>query len=815
MINQIFRMMSRVGLLLAVLGFSQNVPIQEPHLLPFPSLNTGLSYFSLIPTQNLELSSSSTGWTLKDTLSAFTSTMDIELLRYRWWDNFFAPSEFDAYSSLGYSIFNQFGSFNLPSTFPSSFELNRTVMTGFGMSAMIKELYLSHHITYSYNHRGSLHANLATGIAHLSLYKNSAGVRILESNSLGLHVGLGWKTTLLGRVGKRIRIGLDMGYSFRNFDLTEQDENLKLASGTSGSLSPIQSVSFNTPELQLNLEFGEVLFAAHTPFRDPYKLGLLNLSMGTGWISYQNGVTLQFDSTGTSPNIPFYAKISQNYDLQVIKYNWPFHLIRQANIDVFSGMGVRYWRTSYPVSLPSGWATKLSDGSREYSGLRLAPKIIDIYLDHEILYPLGPRLHAKIGAGTGYATMTLYENTNLERLINATGFTWKLSGGLGYTIKGDGSSKVDIGLGFAYYHQAFDIDLSNSNISAVYPGEIIPISKIDLSQPVISFTIGLIFGGNPNAADKAFKKFKENSYTKALEVQNDLLKLYPNHHNKQAVLLQKQMIEDSLITRYYRDVRIVLSQGELENAFALIKQGEKPPGKAGERAVIDMKNEISGQALLRAGDALKNLDYEQAEDLILLALRSNPASIFTAKALLSRSYIIRATVLYRSGVFGRSLYWLKQADGLTDRYKLITDDLRLKIGDGRLDDANEGILREDRKMVYESMKEAKALNPFLGKIVDEHLKDLEQAIKHVDNEELIPLKQMALENLLDDVQGLDPDNFTPQVGMKGSIISHYVGPPKRRFKEGEYELWVYPKPHGVDLWLYLRDGVIEKIEYQK
>lgn len=804
-----------LGLLLAVFAYTQDIPIQEPYLLPFPSINVGISRFSLVPTQNLLLSSNSTGWTIKDTLTAFVSTLDIELIRYRWWDTFFVPTEFDAYSSLGYSVLNQFGSFSLPSTFPSSFELNRTVMTGFGMSARITELYLDHHLTYSYSQRGSLHANLATGISHLSLYENGAGVRVLESTGLGLHFGLGWKTTLLGRVGKRIRFGLDLGYSFRNFDLTQQDENLKLADGTSGSVSPIQSISFNTPDLKVSLEFGEVLFAAHTPFRDPYKLGLLNLSVGGGWINYQNGVTLQFDSTETSLTMPTYAKISQNFDLQIIKYNWPFHFIRQANIDVFSGMGVRYWRTSKPANLPSGWATSLTDGSTEYSGLKLAPKVIDIYVDHEILYPLGPRLHARFGGGTGYASMTLYENVSLDRLIDATAFTWKLSGGLGFTIKGDGSSKVDIGLGLNYYHQTFDIDLSKSNLSAVNPDQIIPISRVDFSQPIVSFTIGLLFGGNTNVAHKAYEKFRENSYTKALELQNDLLKVFPDHHNKKALLVQKQMIEDSLITRYYRDVRIVLAKGELKNAYALIQRGEAPPGEALERAVRDMEYEISDQALIRAGNALRNLDYEQAEELILLALRSNPASIITAKALLSRSYIIRATILYHSGVYGRSLYWLKQADGLTDLYKLITDDLRLKIGDGRLDDANEGILKEDRKMAYESMKEAKALNPFLGNIVDEHIEDLERAIKRVDAEEIIPLKQMALDNLLDDVQGLDPKNFTPRVGMKGSIISRYVGPPERRFKEGEYELWVYPRPEGVELWLYLLDGIIEKIDYQK
>ncbi|NQV14402.1 hypothetical protein HQ531_03005 [bacterium] len=802
-------------LLFAVFGSAQEIPIQEPRLLPLPSISGGVSYFALIPTKNLQLDANPVGWTVADTMHIFSATFDAELVRYRWWDHFFAPSNFDAYSSLGYSIFNQLGSLKIPGNYPSSFQMNNVLMSGFSMNALIKEFYLEHHLVYQYSRRGTIHASLGTGLTHLSLYKNGAGIRLLESDGLGLHFGIGWKTTLMGRNGERIRIGLDLGYSLRSFDLTQQDENLKLSDGSSGFLSPLESISLNTPDLKLDIEFGEALYAAFTPYRDPFKLGLIKLSAGSGWINYQDGVTIQYDSTGRSISIPFLGKVSQNYDLQFFKYNWPFHFIRQANIDIFSGIGIRYWKTSKRIKLPDGWAHQLTDGSSEFSGLGFAPRFIDIYLDHEIIYPLGQRLHADFNAGTGFASMTLYENEILNHLIDATSITWKLGGGLGYTVQGDGSSKVLIGLNLDYYHQRFEIDMSKSNLSAVNPEEIIPITTLDLSQPTLSLSIGLIFGGHTNDAYKAHTAFREKHYTKALKIQRELLQSNPEHHNGQAILLQEQEIEDSLVNRYYRDVEKILFQGKLENALALINRGETPPGDAGVKAVRKMKVEIADRALARAADALKNLDYELAEEMIILALKSDPSSMEIAKVLLSRAYIIRATILYQSGVYGRSLYWLKQADGLSDRYKLVTADLRHKIGDGRIDDANEGILKEDRKMVYESMLDAKALNPMLGDIVDEHLHDLEQAIEIVDEQQLGPLRRMALDNLLDDVQGLDPDNFSPRIGMKASLIARYIGPPKRQFKEGEYELWVYHRPEGVEVWLYLRDGVIEKIEHQE
>ena len=814
MIRDLLRRITQAGLIVATVVFGQEIPIVTPHLLPFPGIKTGLSYFSLKPTQNMEVTSVPGGWTIADTLRGVLASVDLEILRYRWWDHFQPPSQFDAYASLHYTIRSQLGTTNLPSTYPSALVLNGTDLSGFGVNMLIRGFSIGNYFTYDYSQRGSLHAQIGLGLSHLSLYKNTNGVRVLESTGYHVNIGLGWKATLLGRMGKRFRIGVDLGYTLEGYNLSDQGEALKLPGGASGEVSPIQSLSLRTPDLNVTLEFGEVFFGAYTPFREPYKLGLLNFSAGVGLLNFTTGVSIQYDSTGTELSFPFASSISQSYDLQIFKYNWPFHFIRQANIDVFSGLGVRLWKMALPTSLPLGWAGNLTDGSATYSNLKFSPRVYDIYLDHEIIYPFGPKLYTKIRGGTGFASMTLYENEAFDRLIDASAFTWHISTGAGYSIKGDGSSRVSFGVNLDYAHQAFEIDMNASNLSAVNPGELIPIKYIDLSQATVSLNIGLIFGGYPNAAMKAFVAFKEKRYSTALEKMQDLLQFTPNHHNKEAVLIQKQMVEDSLVAKYYRDVRTILSQGKIGDAHALIQQGEKPPGEAIERAVMHMKIEIADRALEGVAEALKMLDYELAEDLILLALKNDPSSYSIAKVLLARSYIIRATVLYQSGVYGRSLYWLRQADGLTDRYEMVTAELRQKVGDGRLDDANEGILKEDRQMVYESMKDAKQLNPVLSDIVDVHLKDLEEAIKYADEQKIAPMKRMVLDNLMDDIENLNPDNFIPKLGMKGSLIVRYVGPPERKFKEGHYELYVYPKSETMEIWLYLKGGSVEKIEYQ-
>lgn len=813
MLNQLRKGILAIGLLVGVSGISQKIPIFEPHLLPLSALNGGLSYLSLVPTQNIQLASGTSGWTVKDTFRVFAANLDFELMRFRWGDQFINNSRYDAYSSLGYSILTQLGSISLPSSYPSSFEISHRKFSGFAMNFLVREFYLDNRFVYKYTHRGDLHGNLGFGLTSLKLYKNGDGIRLLTANGLAFHFGLGWKMTLMGRPGERIRFGIDLGYTLRNFDIGNQDENVRLSDGTVGSISPIKSISLNTPELKVSFELGEMFYAANSPYREPYKLGLLNLSSGIGLISLQEGTSIQYDTTGIAISLPITARISQNYDLQIFKYNWPFLFIKQANIDVFSGAGARYWRTSKQTTLPPGWARQIMEGSTSYQGMKFSPKVLDYYLEHEIIYPLGRKFQATVNAGNGYAIMTLYENIKQQKLIKSSALTWHLGAGLGFTFQGDGSSLVALGLSAAYYHQAFDFD-QNSDITAVNPLEIIPINHLDLSQAVISIDIGLIFGGKSNDAQRAHQAFVDKDFSKALEIQTELLNSFPDHHNRAALLIEKHMIEDTLITNYYREAHEVLAEGKLRNAYSMLTRGQRPPTEGVAKAVKGMKVSISDKALEAAAKALKNLDYAYAEEMILLALKSDPTSLPIAKVLLSRSYIIRASILYQTKTYDRALYWLKQADGLTDRYNLMTADLRQKIGEGRLDDANEGILRKDKEMVYQSMQDAKALKPILSDVVDEHLKSLEEAIEYELDEKITSLKRMALDNLLDDISDLDPKNFVPSAGMQGSVLANYVGEPTRRFKEGEYELWTYPRDNGLELWLYLRDGIIEKVEFK-
>jgi tetratricopeptide (TPR) repeat protein len=814
MSNSVLKSLSRYWLLLPWVLFAQEVPLLQPKLIPFAQLNLGASYASLTPNQNLLLKTTAGGWKEANPLTVIASNMEIELLRYRWGSYFLKSPRMDAYSSFAFTYFGQLGSETLPAAYPTSYLLNESVVTDFSLNLLIKEYALNHTFIYQYAQRSAIQASLGTGLAHLSLLKNEDGLRILESNGLGLHFGLGWKYRILGRPGNRLLIGVDLGYSLRLFDVSPEQEGLALSNGSTNNVSFIEGLTLHTADFRVNLDLGEMLFAAYTPYRDPIRLGLINVGMGYGLLSYTDGDNIQYDSTGTHLTVGFNGRLNRNLDIQLIKYNWPFHLARQANIDLFSGLGLRFWKSSVRTSLPADWATTLTDGSAVFEGLRFSPRILDIYLNHEILYPLSEKFHLRVNGGTGFATLTLYENELLERLIDASGISWQLGSQIGYTIRGDGSSKVALGAGFHYYHQAFDIDMNASNLTPLTPGKRIPINHVDLSGLVVSLEIGLVFGGSPNAAHKALTLFQQKKFTRALEVQDELLQMNPEHHNREALAIQRRMIQDSLTTYYYRDARTILDKGRIETALALINRGGKPPSEEGIQAIQSMRIEIADEALSRARLALQNLDHEEAEKNILLALKADPTVLEVAKVLLSRSYIIRATLLYQAGVYNRSLYWLKQADGMSDRYRIVTKNLRQKIGDGRLEDANEGILKEDPQMVLESMQDAKAFNPSLGDIVDDHLKDLQAAIRHMEEQTIAPLKRMALDNILDDVEGLSPDNFEPKIGMKGSLITRYVGQPERQFTEDNYDLWVYPRGDELEIWLFLKDGIIEKIEYQ-
>jgi hypothetical protein len=48
--------------------------------------------------------------------------------------------------------------------------------------------------------------------------------------------------------------------------------------------------------------------------------------------------------------------------------------------------------------------------------------------------------------------------------------------------------------------------------------------------------------------------------------------------------------------------------------------------------------------------------------------------------------------------------------------------------------------------------------------------------------------------------------------MRAALIHRYVGEPQRRFNEAEFELWEYEYEDQPTIWLYIRDGLVERIE---
>jgi hypothetical protein len=160
----------------------------------------------------------------------------------------------------------------LPTGFPTSFTLANSNFSNFAVRALIRETYLGHRFIYKYSRRGQVHLKAATGLTHLSLFRNDDGLRIIESTGLGIHLALGWKVTLFGRPGERVRIGFDLGYSFRGFDIGEQSDKLARGDGSTDPLIPIQSISFNSPIIQIGIETGEWFYSAHSPYREPFQL---------------------------------------------------------------------------------------------------------------------------------------------------------------------------------------------------------------------------------------------------------------------------------------------------------------------------------------------------------------------------------------------------------------------------------------------------------------------------------------------------------------------------------------------------------------
>lgn len=814
-----FKLMRIKGLSIAVLllccslvSQGQEMPENNPRITPFPSAQFGISVHRIVPGNQMILSNSD-GWSVADTLWLVGGGLDLRLLHVEWLDLVWQHPQFSGGSDLGWRIWQSLGGPLVPSPYPRVIVKDGGQFSSLRLQPTIREFYLSNRLRYDYGRKGSVYADLDIGLSRMSLYA-STGPALLGGSTVSALLGAGWLYTLGGDEGERLRLSIGLDFLLRSYDIDSPEDGLSLQDGSTTGLTPIQSLKLSGPMLHVGIEAGEFMRSRYIPYRDPYNLQLATFSAGLGLPTYISGETVLYDSLNNDLSVSFFPGLMRQYEVHLFRYNWLYHLLPQADIDLLSGVSLRFSRALQRTSLPASWPNSLVRGEATISGLQLRPDLREWSLDHELIYPLARSLFGSVYAGMGFANLTLYENAALQRVIESSATTWNLGLGAGFTVQGDAGSKVAIGASLKYFHQAFDIDLAGQDLELPggASGEITPIRSIDLSQPLVSLQVGLIFGGSSNKAYEAHKKFQEGNFLEALAMQEEFTKVSPWHHNHDQIKVQIEEMKDSVAADYYREVDRLVSKGQLEQAFSLIRLENDPRLRWVEAGINDLRGDIAVQALRKAAWSIGRYDYATAENWILLAIKSDPSVHDVAVILLSRCFLIRATILYQFGVYERSLVWLDRADALSRRYDYAIQQLRRKIGDGRLDDANEGIVREDRIVVHDAMQEAKDLNPLLAEIVDRYMEGLEAAIDYYDDKTVGTLKHLAMDQILDDVSGLDPKDFKPAVGMKAVLVQRYVGEPKRRFNRDEFELWVYQLEDQPETWLYIREGLIEKIE---
>ncbi len=791
---------------------SQEMPENNPRLTPLPGVQVGVAPVRIIPTKQLLLSTP-TGWTIADTFWLVGAELDIRLLHFEWLDLVWDQPGFSGGSDLGWRTWFSLNGQKVPSLYPQVIHKDGRSFSGLYLQPSLQEFYIANRLRYDYGRRGSLYTNLEFGLANTKLYRSS-GVGLLEGSGTTALIGVGWQYTLSGIPGTRIRLNTGLDYEFRSFDIGDPPEGTTLPDGSSTGLTPVQTIKLSGPTIRFGIEAGEFLRSRYIPFRDPIEGELATFGIGFGLPRYSSGETVLYDSLNSDLNVSFMNSLMQQYEIRLFRYNWLYLFLKQADLDLLSGVTLRYSKTYKPSSLPSNWPRDFVRGEENFRAMLLAPRIQEISFDHELVYPLSKRFLLSYYAGTGSAKLQLYENVALKQAIRSQALTWHLGVGLGFTVSGDAGSRIQIGADLKYYRQVFDIDLEAQDLELASGGDdpLTPIRSIDLSQPVFSLQVGWTFGGKPNLAYEAHNKFQEGKYEEALNLHQDFVTVYPWHHNVDQVKIQIEEMKDSVAAEYYHDVQMLVKRGQLQQAYSNIRLGGDPRMDWIAEDIVELKSDIAMQALRKASWSIGRYDYNAAEEWILLAIKADPEFQDVAVILLSRAFLIRAAILYQAKLYDRSLVWLDRAEVLSNRYEYAIEQLRRKVGDGRLEDANEGILREDRLVVHDAMEDARSLNPLLAEIVDRYMDGLETAIDYYADQEIGAMKRLAMDELLDDVSGLDLEDFQPRIGMKAVIIKRYVGEPQRKFREDEFELWVYEPEDQPAVWLYIREGLVERIE---
>ena len=524
--------------------------------------------------------------------------------------------------------------------------------------------------------------------------------------------------------------------------------------------------------------------------------------MKSGWIEYEDPSVEKFDGG------PWNARVGHQLELDVLKTNLSYFLLKTSWADIHTGLSFKYSSIFLPEAIPgTSWGEKQASwgvGDKKFS-----PFLWELGMSNSMniqwydSWLINVRYVYGLASGKFYRTGKSYDDTP-----SGWGPSSALSAGFRYVLNQGAENQFLLGVDLRYSYTKID------RISD--PDDLTPISRFDLANYGLFFTLSVSKGGKKTVGDIGKEYYYHRDFISAKENLEEFIIGYPLHSNRYRA--------EKYIEECRKKIPIQLARAGMnfderhltEKALGKYRQARNLTLDANLLAGLDER--ISQIARKYMYDAERMVVRGQNDSALTVIVKTAAYSEEARKSIpyfRAKIYLAEGKKAMQSGFFMNALDFFEKALLQVQDLNIEVELLRYEIATMLVNQANQAEDIAAIQLVIKSLEDAQNITGNLGEDNENTLKALK--------EKVIRLEEISIQKDIDrrmaDEREKREERLRPtlQIGMTIPQVQEILGEPmeiihKTNKKGEDMQLWLYGSDVDTVLQLSFLEFILFKIE---
>jgi tetratricopeptide (TPR) repeat protein len=554
-------------------------------------------------------------------------------------------------------------------------------------------------------------------------------------------------------------------------------------------------------------------------FRDPVMTTLFDIRIRGGFYGYEKGDIGTYDSgiirygeTSDSLNTisGMWSRSMGIMDVNIIRYNWPYLIIKQNIFDCLTGIGIREVRGLMAADLDPAWSNRVAYGQ----SFRFRPRVREVYLSQTVWYQLFSFLlvHGEYTWGLGRGE--LYTAGDKAYDVYVTGRGKSISGGVDWVFTPDRVTGSRISAGISVHAYSGDYNVDKSDLET-------PIEGIHFSGTGIQLSVRILLGTGGTSGDRGIKSMRHQDYVSASQSFAQYIRNNPRSLRIKLAETYKSHTDSMSFFQHYHKGTSLLREGRIREARQKFDIAVRTGNIDLRQAVLTQRYILAQRIVLEAMKDLKNEDYARAEVLIHEALNISPLIREEIREALSEIHIRKGISLVQVGLVDAAEKYFEKAvlEYSGNENRIIA--LRAEISKTTMENLRRALNEKDLIAAKYFLEESKRISDHSGRMADEFLDRIAEKIRYLENRREIPVIEIAFKKLWSEAYtgtGIETsvEQITIRVAETSEEIREKLGEPHtvKKWHPGapvDYMLWTYRLKNDM-LMLYFHNHILMKIE---